>query len=92
MLDTNIVSQMVRGNPSVARRVVAAPTDSLFISAITAGELFFGLAKRPDAKRLHLAVQQFLLRVDVLPWDGDSAQRYGTVRAEMERHGKTCAA
>ncbi len=91
MLDTNTVSQMVRGNPLVAQRVVAAPMASLFVSAITAGELFFGLAKRPDAKRLHLAVQQFLLRVDVLAWDRDIAQRYGTVRAAMERYGKVLA-
>ncbi len=88
MLDTNTVSHLLRQHPTVARRVVATPMAALCISAITEGELQFGLAKRPDAKRLHLAVQEFLRRVDVLPWDSAVANRYGTVRADLERQGK----
>lgn len=91
MLDTNTVSHLLREHPAVVGRVVAAPMASLCISAITKGELLFGLAKRPDAKRLHLAVMEFLRRVDVLPWDSAVAERYGNVRADMERQGKTLA-
>jgi tRNA(fMet)-specific endonuclease VapC len=91
MLDTNTVSHLIKGHPAVARRVVAAPMASLCLSAITAGELLFGLAKRPDAKRLHLAVRELLRRVDVLPWNGAIAERYGAVRADMERQGKILA-
>ncbi|MDD1643339.1 MAG: hypothetical protein LUQ29_08745, partial [Methylococcaceae bacterium] len=36
-----------------------------FASRLLPGELLFGLAKRPDAKRLHLVVHKFLLRVDM---------------------------
>jgi len=91
MLDTNTVSHLLKGYPAVARRVVAAPMPSLCISAITEGELLFGLAKRPEAKRLHTAVRELLRRVDVLPWDSATAERYGPVRADMERRGKTLA-
>lgn len=91
MLDTNTVSHLIKEHPAVARRVVAATMASLCISAITEGELLFGLAKRPDAKRLHLAVQEFLRRVDVLPWDSAIAQHYGIVRANMEHQGKILA-
>lgn len=91
LLDTNTVSHLIKGNPAVARRVVAVPMASLCISVITEGELLFGLAKRPDAKRLHLAVQEFLRRVDVLPWDSSCANHYGTVRADLERQGKILA-
>ena len=91
MLDTNAVNHLIREHSSVCRHVVAAPMTSLCISAVTEGELLFGLAKRPDAKRLHLAVRQFLLRVDVLPWDSIVAQHYGTVRANMARQGKILA-
>jgi tRNA(fMet)-specific endonuclease VapC len=91
MLDTNAVSHLIKGHPVVVQRVVAAPITSLCISAITEGELLFGLAKRPDAKRLHLAVRALLRRVDVLPWDSVVAGRYGTVRAAMERQGKLLA-
>ncbi|MDP1607565.1 MAG: type II toxin-antitoxin system VapC family toxin [Rhodocyclaceae bacterium] len=91
MLDTNTASHLLKEHPAVARRVVAAPMASLCISAITEGELLFGLAKRPDAKRLHLAVREFLRRVDVLPWVSATAECYGMVRADMARRGKVLA-
>lgn len=84
MLDTNTVSHLVKQHPIVARRVVAAPMTSLCVSAITEAELHFGLAKRPGAKHLHLAVREFLRRVDVLPWDSAIAKHYGPVRAVLE--------
>ncbi len=91
MLDTNTVSHLIKEHPAVSRRVVGVAMASLCISAITEGELLFGLAKRPDAKRLHIAVGELLRRVDVLPWDSTIAQRYGIVRADMERQGKILA-
>ncbi len=88
MLDTNMVSHLIKAHPAVVRRVTATPMAALCISAITEGELLFGLAKRPAAKQLHLAVREFLKRVDVLPWDTAVAEHYGTVRAGMESQGK----
>lgn len=88
MLDTNTVSYLLTGHPNVTQHVVAAPMASLCISAITEGELLFGLAKRPDAKRLHAAVRELLKRVDVLPWDTATAEYYGPVRADLESQGK----
>ena len=54
-------------------------------------ELRFGLAKRPEAKKLHLAVKELLLRVDVLPWDSANTARYEKLRAALELQGKTLA-
>lgn len=67
MLDANTVSHLLEAHPAVTRRVVAAPMAALCVSAITEGELLYGLAKRPEAKRLHAAVRELLKRVDVLP-------------------------
>ena len=91
MLDTNTVSHLIKEHPVVVRRVVDTPMASLCISSITEGELLFGLANRPDARRLHLAVREFLRRVDALPWNSEIAAQYGTVRADMVRQGKTLA-
>ena len=91
MLDTNTVSYLIKRHPVVARRVVAAPIASLCISAITEGELLFGLARRPEATRLQLAVRELLRRVDALPWDSAVAKHYGAVRAAMESKGKSLA-
>ncbi len=87
MLDTNTVSHLLKGQPTVSKRIMDVTMTSLCISTVTEAELLFGLAKRPEAKRLHAAVYEFLRRVDVLPWDRAAAARYGMVRAEMERQG-----
>ncbi len=91
MLDTNTVSHLLKKHPEVARRVVAVPITALCISAITQGELLFGLARRPLATALHDAVREFLRRVDVLPWDASTASVYGTARAAMQREGRVLA-
>lgn len=91
MLDTNVVSQLIRKHPAVVSRVTTAPMAALCISAVTEGELLFGLAKRPAATQLHAAVSEFLKRVEVLPWDSSAAESYGALRASMEAHGKPLA-
>lgn len=91
MLDTNTVSHLLKAHPAVARHMVTVPMASICVSAITEGELLFGLAKRPQAKRLHIAVREFLRCVDVMPWNGAIAEHYGAVRAELESKGKVLA-
>ena len=91
LLDTNAVSHLIKANPALAKRVTATPMADLCISAITEGELLFGLAKRPAARQLHAAVTEFLKRVDVLPWDSSAAEHYGKLRASMETQGKPLA-
>ena len=91
MLDTNTVSYFLRAHPSVTSRIKAEPMESLCISVITEGELLFGLAKRPEATQLRVAVQEFLRRVEVLPWDSSAATHYGQARASLEKRGRTLA-
>ena len=91
MLDTNTVSHIIKSNSTVIQHLIDVPMSSLAISAITNAELFFGLAKRPDAKKLHLAVNEFLLRVQVLPWDSSITKTYGELRYNLESIGKPLA-
>jgi tRNA(fMet)-specific endonuclease VapC len=91
MLDTNTVSFLLRQHPNVTQRVIAHPMASLCISAVTEGELLFGLAKRPDAIKLQRAVHELLLRIPAKPWDRSAAESYGTARAQLEKTGKPLA-
>ena len=91
MLDTNTVSHLLRKQPAVMQRVVAAPITALCISAITQGELLLGLARRPGATALHDAVWQFLRRVDVLPWEAATSEVYGRARADSHSQGRVLA-
>ncbi|MBI6856095.1 type II toxin-antitoxin system VapC family toxin [Pseudomonas cichorii] len=88
-MDTNTVSQLLRGHHNVIKRVQQVPMSAVCISAITEAELKYGLARRPQALKLKSLVTEFLKRVDVLPWDSDVAETYGRIRAEAESNGKT---
>lgn len=87
LLDTNTVSHLIKRHPQATQRLLAVPMHSICISAITAGELAYGLAKRPDAVALKTVVNEFLRRVDVLTWDNGVAQTYGTLRAQLQSQG-----
>ena len=88
MLDTNAVSQAIKGNAATVKRMVDVPMASICISVVTEAELLFGLAKRPAATRLASRIHEFLKRVNSLPLDSTVAARYGPLRAQLEQRGK----
>src|SRR5260370_10749258 len=89
LLDTNIASCIIKGNsPAVDRRLVKVAMAQLAISAVTEGELRLGAARLPHATHLHSVIEDFFLRVTVMPWDSDAAQQYGQLRATLERKGQ----
>jgi len=89
LLDTNIASCIIKGNsPAVDNRLVNIPMAQLAISAVTEGELRFGAARLPHAVRLHSLIDDFLLRLAIMPWDSDAARQYGLLRATLERGGQ----
>jgi tRNA(fMet)-specific endonuclease VapC len=92
MLDTNVASHVIKGDrPEIIKRLVSLPMADIVISSVTEGELRYGLAKRGYPKALSERVRQFLLRVDVLPWDHDVTRTYGDLRAACEAKGVTLA-
>jgi tRNA(fMet)-specific endonuclease VapC len=89
LLDTNTASYVIKGNfPRVRERLLRVPMAEVGISAVTEAELRFGVARKPEAIRLKTAVDEFLLRVEALPWDSAASEQYAQVRAELERSGK----
>ena len=70
LLDTNTASYVIKGNfPRVRQRLLKVPMAEVGISAVTEAELRFGVARKPEAVRLKTVVEEFLLRVETLPWD-----------------------
>ncbi len=93
MLDTNMASYIIKGaNDAVQKRLENVPMASVCISAITQAELLRGVAKKPDAKQLPLVVNEFLLRVEILPWDSRAAEAYAALRTAIEKEGKPLGA
>jgi len=90
MLDTNVASHVIRGDRrEIIERLVALPISDVVISSITEGELLYGLAKRGYPTALSERVREFLLRVDVLPWEHEVTKTYADLRAVCEAKGVT---
>jgi tRNA(fMet)-specific endonuclease VapC len=88
MLDTNIISDLVR-NPQgkTAKQIAKRGEDTICTSIIVAAELRYGCAKNGSA-RLRRAVEDLLAEIDILPFDVPADAEYGGVRAELEAAGK----
>ncbi len=93
MLDTNMASYIIKGaNEAVQKRLENVPMATVCISAITQAELLRGVAKKPGSKNLPLIVNEFLLRVEILPWDSPAAESWAALRTVFYKAGKTLAA
>ena len=93
MLDTNTASYIIKGVPAAVRdRLRKVPMATVCISAITEAELLHGAARKPEARDLPLVVREFLLRVEILPWDSDAANAYAQLRTACEKEGKPLSA
>lgn len=89
LLDTNTVSYVIKGNfPRVRERLLKVAMSEVGISVITEAELRFGVARLPQAAKLGIVVEEFLLRVEVLVWDSLAAQHYARLRTMLEANGK----
>src|SRR5258708_1201857 len=88
LLDTNTASYVIKGNlPRVRARLLKVPMAEVGISVVTEGELRFGVARRPEAT-LKRVVEEFLLRVESMPWDSEAAEQYAQIRSALEKDGE----
>jgi tRNA(fMet)-specific endonuclease VapC len=88
LLDTNTCSYIIKGNrPHVREHLLKVPMAEVGISVVTEAELRFGVVRLPNAKKLNIVVEEFLLRVEVLPWDSVAAKHYARIRAALELEG-----
>jgi tRNA(fMet)-specific endonuclease VapC len=87
MLDTNTVSYFIRD--TLKNIPAGVGPDSFCISTVTEAELIFGMRRRPEARKLNEMIVNFVHGTDVIPFDREAAESYGTLRARMQRIGKS---
>jgi tRNA(fMet)-specific endonuclease VapC len=88
MLDTDTVSYLVPGrSPARDARIARMSPHRLCISAVTRGELLYGLKLKSGAHRLAEVIERFLARVPCLAWDEAAATRFADVAADLHRAG-----
>lgn len=96
ILDTNVVSELIRATPDPGVRawVNSLPSTQIATTAITAGELYCGVARLPAGQRrqqLAVAVSTLLndaLRGRIAAFDERASRRYADVVTGRERAGR----
>ena len=91
LLDTNMVSNILRQQPNVMARVETLPTTAMAISILTLAEIQYGFAKKPEAVKLRRLFETFLLNIEILPFDETISAHYALFRANVEKQGKSLA-
>ncbi len=87
LLDTNICIYIInRRPPEVFRHFDGVAAGQIGISSITHAELDFGVAKS-GSRRNRVALDKFLLPLEIMPFDADAARQYGKLRAQLELAG-----
>ncbi|MGH8674515.1 MAG: type II toxin-antitoxin system VapC family toxin [Burkholderiales bacterium] len=88
-LDTNTILDYFRGRGNVAARLLAVPPGEIALPAIVAYEAWVGVLGSRDARRRQIQYEQFLVVVQVLPFDLGVSRRAAEVRLGLNRRGET---
>ena len=92
LLDTNIISDLVRNPHGVAAgRLAQMGHTSVLTSIVVAAELRYGVVKRGSA-RLRKQVEAVLGAIEVSPFEAPADAIYGDLRARLESAGRQIGA
>jgi predicted nucleic acid-binding protein len=97
VIDTNVVSEMMREDPDPSVVDWADAAGRLHTTAITLAEVAYGIARLPDGRRkdrLAAVAAAVFAEFDdvVLAFDAPAARRYATIVSDRERAGRPITA
>jgi tRNA(fMet)-specific endonuclease VapC len=88
MLDTNICIYIIKQRPpEVLKRFLSYQVGDITISAVSLAELRYGVAKSLYREKNAKALDEFILPLEVLPFDEEATKSYGEIRAALEKAG-----
>lgn len=90
LLDTDVCIEILRGNARVIERRRRTP-DEVVTTWITACELAYGAAKSRAPEPNRALVMAFLATLPILELDWAAAERFGRLKADLERAGNRVA-
>jgi len=91
LLDTNTLIYVLNarlGHQALIERFDREDPEDLAASSVTLAELRCGIARSRRREANRRALRHVLEALNVVPFDARAAERYGTVRADLETAGK----
>jgi len=88
LLDTNICIYLIKKRPmQVFDKFKELPLGSVGISSISLAELQYGVKKSSRPDKNQVALNQFLLPLEIADFDNIAAIEFGRIRADLEKKG-----
>lgn len=88
MLDTNTCIAIIKRKPVQAlQKFEEYQVGDIGVSAVTLAELRYGVAKSQHQTKNQAALDEFILPLEVAPFDEAATAAYGVVRALLEKLG-----
>ncbi len=90
LFDTDALSQIIKRNPSLSfiKKLAAVPPRRQFTTAITVGEMVYGAHKSNRPAHFISKLNDLVWpNIQILPFDKNSAEIYGKIRAVLEQKG-----
>ena len=82
LLDTNIISYWMRGDPQLINKIKSYSPSDLSLSTITLAEIYYGIEKSPVKKKeRRLKIEHIKSQLEIYPFNEQAAVRYGATRA-----------
>jgi tRNA(fMet)-specific endonuclease VapC len=91
ILDTNAVSALMRGTPSVVDRLAAVRPGDVSVPQPVLAEIAYGIARLPASRRRDALQARFdLLRVQLrrAEWSDEVSEAFGRIKATLEKQGR----
>ena len=88
ILDTNIVSYLMRGHTIANLYINHLQGKLLALASITVGELYYGAEKAGWGDKKRLQLETVLRSFVIIPYDHRTARHYGIIVADRERLGR----
>lgn len=88
LIDTNTIIRFLNGRaPNVRAKMSSVSPTDLAVSTIVVAKLRYGAAKSVKPAKPIAVQDQLLALVNIISFDGQAAERYGTIRVALERLG-----
>lgn len=87
LLDTNICIYVIKQRPAEVRERFNQHERHLAISSVTLAELLYGAEKSAQPAHNLQVVENFVARLEILPFDPRAAAHFGQIRATLAQAG-----
>lgn len=91
ILDTNVVSALMKGDAAVAQRLRRVPKVDVYIPQPVLAEIAYGIERLPRSKRRDSLQERFdLVRSEIqrIDWSDPVSDRFGVIKAVLEKKGR----